>query len=441
MNLPSINKQCFVASETLNLVNASIRDLKRVLDASVITSVQLVTIYLQRIAKYDCNGPSLNQIPVPNPKIFEEAQASDNYRASVEGLTVAAGSPPFADLNFSCDATIVSSLRKAGAIVLGKTNMPAMAGGGGQRGLYGRSKSPYNPKYSTTAYASRSSNSAGTPTTASFTAFGFAGETVSSGRSPASNNALVRYSPSRGVIPFQGQWPLYLTCDVIVPHAQTVKELLDILNVIMTDNPNPIGDFWRGQSVCPIPLSSQVWPVDCQSLEDPHSLKGKQITIPMRYIRKQFPTAVNALNAFTSSVHDLWLKAQTTLESLGATVIPWPEHRHSLNAHSMDEHRTMPDDHYWMGRFPPPNGDTSYPNLTVADADMIHPHIAPMDDPTMHTEVENHVRYMDMIEAGRYQGPREMWKRDLEDWMDSNSFNLVVFPTNGDVARADSEEL
>lgn len=81
--------------------------------------------------------------------------------------------------------------------------MPAMADGGGQRGVYGRAESPYNIECSTTAFASGSSNGTRTSILASFASFGFAGETVSSGRSPASNNALVGYSPSRGVIPIR----------------------------------------------------------------------------------------------------------------------------------------------------------------------------------------------------------------------------------------------
>jgi Asp-tRNA(Asn)/Glu-tRNA(Gln) amidotransferase A subunit family amidase len=59
-----------MASETLSLVDVSVRDLKRALDAAAITSVQSVAVYVQRIAKYNCNGPSLNSIPVLNPEAF-----------------------------------------------------------------------------------------------------------------------------------------------------------------------------------------------------------------------------------------------------------------------------------------------------------------------------------------------------------------------------------
>ncbi|KAH7247279.1 amidase signature domain-containing protein [Fusarium redolens] len=244
------------AASSLSLVDATITDLKNALGSGSLASVELVTLYLHRIAQFDMQGPSLNSICILNPNAIYEAQASDNYRATpgntprslegipftvkdsfkVRGMTVAAGSPTFADLVAPDDAAIIEKLREAGAVILGRTNMPPMADGGPQRGLYGRAESPYSDIYGTTAYASGSSNGSGTSTTASMAAFGFAGETVSSGRSPASNNALVGYSPSRGIIPNRGQWPLYPTCDVIVPHTRTVSDLFHVLNVIVFDD-------------------------------------------------------------------------------------------------------------------------------------------------------------------------------------------------------------
>ncbi|WP_414780944.1 amidase family protein, partial [Escherichia coli] len=64
--------------------------------------------------------------------------AKDSYM--VRGLTVAAGSTPFADLVAQNDAFTIARLREAGAICLGLTNMPPMANGGMQRGLYGRAE-------------------------------------------------------------------------------------------------------------------------------------------------------------------------------------------------------------------------------------------------------------------------------------------------------------
>lgn len=200
-----------------SLVEASIADIQDALSSGTITSVELVFQYLRRISKYDCRGPALNSIPILNANVFDEAAASDDRRASgqpvgllegipytvkdsfkVKGMTVASGSPAFKELVANDDAVTVSKIRSEGGVLLGRTNMPPMAFGGMQRGIYGRAESPYNSEYLAAAFSSGSSNGSAVSTAASFAAFGMGEETVSSGRSPASNNAVVAYTPSRG---------------------------------------------------------------------------------------------------------------------------------------------------------------------------------------------------------------------------------------------------
>ncbi|KAH7143540.1 amidase signature domain-containing protein [Dactylonectria macrodidyma] len=473
---------------SLSLVEASISDLRQALDTRALTSVQLVALYLHRIGKYDHRGPSLNSIVVLNPNVFEEAQTSDDYRVSgrpprslegipftvkdsfkVKGLTVAAGSAAFANLVASSDAAIVESLRNAGAILLGKTNMPPMADGGPQRGLYGRAESPYNPMYGTTAYASGSSNGSGTSTTASFAAFGFAGETVTSGRSPASNNALVGYSPSRGVIPGRGQWPLYSMCDVIVPHTRSMRDLFDVLNVIVADDLKSVPglDFWRNQKFVSVPACSEVRSADYHGLEDEKALQGKRIAVPRCYLgaRGALPATV-----CSDSILELWNQARADLESLGATVVEtdFPLMEQYTKKDFPGQSSNVPGvSNEWVSLercemialswddFLRENGDETYPDLLAADPDRIHPLVAPMDDPSLHTEAQNQVRYSDMFDAVRARKSdiygllgceqavhalEDMRKRLYEDWMDSNGFDLIVFPTNGDVPYADADE-
>src|SRR5213078_3481483 len=159
-----------------------------------------------------------------------------------------AGSPAFADLVAQRDAFTIERLRAAGAICLGLTNMPPMANGGMQRGVYGRAESPYNADYLTSAFGSGSSNGSGTATAASFAVFGLGEETWSSGRAPASCNGLVAYTPSRGVISMRGNWPLVPTMDVVVPHARSMDDMFAVLDVIVADDTTARGDFWRMQN-------------------------------------------------------------------------------------------------------------------------------------------------------------------------------------------------
>ena len=101
------------------------------------------------------------------------------------------------------------------------------------------------------------------------------------------------------------------------------------------------------------------------------------------------------------------------------------------------------------------NGDSKYPNLLAADPQNLHPRIAPMDDPSSYTEKQNQVRYSDMFDSVRDRNNtifdlpgveaavhalENMRKAELEDWMDSNGFDMLAFPTNGDVPYANADE-
>lgn len=87
-------------------------------------------------------------------------------------MTVASGSPAFKDLVANEDAFTVATIRAASGILIGKTNMPATAAGGMQRGIYGRAGSPYNLRYLAAAFASGSSNGSAVATAAPFASFG-----------------------------------------------------------------------------------------------------------------------------------------------------------------------------------------------------------------------------------------------------------------------------
>ena len=262
-----------------DVVEADIAQLRSALEQGRVTSEELVDAYLARIDAYDKNGPRLNALVVMNPNARDEARASDERRSRgetlgpldgipytakdsylVRGLTAAAGSPAFAHLVAQRDAFTIERLRAAGGVLIGLTNMPPMANGGMQRGVYGRAESPYNGDFLTTAFGSGSSNGSGTATAASFAAFGLGEETWSSGRAPASNNALCAYTPSRGVISVRGNWPLVPTMDVVVPHTRTMADLLEVLDVIVADDPETRGDFWRAQPWVEIPRHRRCGP-------------------------------------------------------------------------------------------------------------------------------------------------------------------------------------
>jgi amidase len=481
----------------MNVVEASIADLRKGLEDGTVTSVGLVACYLNRIAHSDRHGIVLNSVPILNPDMFEEARASDLRRArgetlgpldgipytaknsyKVRGLTVASGSPAFADLVASDDAFTIARLRAAGAVLIGLTNMPPMANGGMQRGVYGRAESPYNADYLTAAFASGSSNGSGTATAASFAAFGLGEETWSSGRAPASNNGLCAYTPSRGVISVRGNWPLVPTMDVVVPHTRTMADMLEVLDVIVADDPETSGDLWRSQKWIDLPLPSAVRPTSYASLAGAASLAGKRLGVPAMYINADpaaggpgstgigGPTGQRILTR--PSVLALWDSAKKAMEEAGAevVVVDFP----AVSSYEGDRegaptiatrglvspdflHRELLDlSVFAWDDFLRRNGDPKLSRLADVDPALIFPQPAgTLPDrytgfPDFLPDYPSHAAAHPVTDfnlipelAEGLRGLERTRQIDLEDWMDAHGLDAVVFPAVADVGPADAD--
>jgi amidase len=483
----------------IEVTEVSIAQLRAALESGQTTAVELVKAYLARIDAYD--GPqtptALNAVVVRNPEALQEAEAADARRARgetlgpldgipytakdsylVKGLTAASGSPAFVDLVAYRDAFTIERLRAAGAICLGKTNMPPMANGGMQRGVYGRAESPYNAGYLTAPFASGSSNGAGTATAASFAAFGLAEETWSSGRGPASNNGLCAYTPSRGVISVRGNWPLTPTMDVVVPFARTMADLLEVLDVVVAEDTDTRGDLWRLQPWVPIPTVASVRPASYAELAvNADALAGKRLGIPRMYINADPEAGTSeepGIGGPTGqrintrpSVIDLWQEARKALEAAGAEVIdvdfplvsncegdrpgaPTVFNRGIVSREFL--HHELWDLSAWaFDDFLQANGDPKLNRLVDVDGPKIFPHdpgTLPNREGDLAAGMDEYVR---MAERGitpwneiptladGLRGLEKTRKIDLEDWMDRLGLDAVLFPTVADVGPADAD--
>ncbi|WLH27031.1 amidase [Pseudomonas sp. FP215] len=483
----------------MQVTEVSIAQLRAALEAGQTTAVELVQAYLARIDAYD--GPqtatALNAVVVRNPEALKEAQASDARRAKgqtlgpldgipytakdsylVKGLTAASGSPAFAKLVAQRDAFTIERLRAGGAICLGKTNMPPMANGGMQRGVYGRAESPYNADYLTAPFASGSSNGAGTATAASFAAFGLAEETWSSGRGPASNNGLCAYTPSRGVISVRGNWPLTPTMDVVVPYARTMADLLEVLDVVVAEDPDTRGDLWRLQPWVPIPSVTSVRPASYAALAvSSESLAGKRFGVPRMYINADPEAGTSEKPGIggptgqkihtRATVIELWQAARQALETAGAEVI---EVDFPLVSNCEGDRPGAPTvftrglvskeflhDELWelsawaFDDFLRANGDPNLNRLADVDGPKIFPHdpgTLPNREDDLAAGMDEYVRMAqrgitpwDQISTVPYglRGLEQTRRLDLEDWMNSLGLDAVLFPTVADVGPADAD--
>ncbi|PTT21077.1 amidase [Microbacterium sp. HMWF026] len=473
--------------EVLSVVDADVDRLHAALEAGEVTSVELVARYLNRIAAYDRSGIRLNAVPVLDPRAFAQARASDIRRAQgrslgvldgipftakdsyrVAGLPVASGSPAFRDLVAGDDAFAIERLRAAGAVFLGLTNMPPMAAGGMQRGVYGRAESPYNGDYLSSAFGSGSSNGSGTATAASFCAFGLGEETWSSGRAPASHNALVAYTPSRGVISVRGNWPLVPTMDVVVPHTRSIADMKHVLDAVVADDRQTEGDLWRTQPFIALPRPSEVRPASFADL-DPLPLAGLRLAVPRIYVNGDPDNASPIVTR--DSVMRLWEGLRADLEAAGAEVVEtdFPVVDRYEKLHDGDEDfldrgfvsREFLDDEVgdlavWaMDTFLRTNGDPHLPRLADAEAPLIFPH-----PPGALADRYGIWHYDISYDIGAYVDRARTWdpdwrdvasleeglrglehtrRVDFEQWMDAEGFDAVVFPTQSDVGPADAD--
>ncbi len=487
------------------VVEKTIAELRAALEAGEVTSVGLLEAYEARIDAYDAPGTetSLNAVVVRNPEARADAEASDRRRAEgrtrgpldgipytakdsfmAKGLTVAAGSPAFADLVAQRDAFSIERLREAGAVLVGLTNMPPMANGGMQRGVYGRAESPYNAAYLTSAFGSGSSNGSGTATAASFAAFGLGEETWSSGRAPASHNALCAYTPSRGVISVRGNWPLVPTMDVVVPHTRTMADLLEILDVMVADDPETRGDFWRAQPWIEIPHASATRPASYPALAPTGvdgaraTLAGRRFGVPRMYIGTDAAAGTNPDGGIGGptgqrietrpSVLDLWEQARRDLEAAGAEVVevdfpavtnyegdrpgaPTIKTRGLVTEAFLQ--REIVDLSAWAWQdFLDANGDPALHSLADVDGAAIFPHPAGalpdrytgFDDDIAEypAQVREHpyASFTDIPEIeGGVRGLEETRRLDLEEWMLRLGLDAVLFPAVADVGPADMD--
>src|SRR6202049_1394804 len=151
--------QDFVIEET------TVAGIQQALQTNVRTGRQIVQAYLDRIAAYDHKGPTLNSILTLNPKALAEADRLDAERATgapvgplhcvslvlkdnynTADLPTTGGSASLAGMRPPADAFVVVRLRKAGAIILGKSNMHEFAlSGTTVSSLGGQTLDAYDP--------------------------------------------------------------------------------------------------------------------------------------------------------------------------------------------------------------------------------------------------------------------------------------------------------
>lgn len=238
------------------LLESTIGELQTAMQEGHLTSEALVYLYLERIAALNKKGPALNAVLEINPDAIDIARGLDlerlegGPRGPLHGIPVllkdnidtgdhlhtSAGSLALADSYAAEDAFVAAQLRKAGAVILGKTNMTEwanfmtynMPSGYSSRG--GQVLNPYGPgKFD----VGGSSSGSGSAIAANFATVSVGTETSGSILSPASSNSIVGIKPTVGLISRTGIIPIAHSQDTAGPMARTVTDAAILLGAMV----------------------------------------------------------------------------------------------------------------------------------------------------------------------------------------------------------------
>ena len=246
-------------SNEFETVEATIDEIHDAIEAGQLTSRELVEDYLDRIDRYDRNGPELNSIVTENDAAVDRAIELDERReetglvgplhgipvlvkdqAETAGIRTTFGSEACADHVPETDATIVSKLKDAGAIVLAKTSLPDFAAAYfGYSSMTGQTKNPYDLDRD----PGGSSAGTGSSVAANLGTVGVGEDTGGSIRVPAANCNLFGIRVTTGLVSRTGLSPIVPRQDTAGPMARTVTDMAYLLDALVGYDPE---DDWSG---------------------------------------------------------------------------------------------------------------------------------------------------------------------------------------------------
>ncbi len=303
------------------LDETTISELQDKMSSGKYTSEQITKLYLDRIEAIDKKGPLLNSVIELNPdaliiaKAMDEERKAGKIRGLLHGIPVlikdnintadkmqtTAGSLAMEGHIAANDSFVVKQLRRAGAVILGKTNLSEWANfrsnhsssGWSSRG--GQTKNPYILDHNPCG----SSSGSGVAVAANLCAVAVGTETDGSVTCPASVNGIVGLKPTVGLVSRSGIIPISATQDTAGPMGRTVKDVAILLGAITgADTADAITKESEGKSL-----------TDYTKFLDANGLKGKRIGIDKK------PQGDNQY------MHALIKKAIDTLKQQGAEIV------------------------------------------------------------------------------------------------------------------------
>jgi amidase len=273
----------------------TIDDLQKAFQSGQHSSHSLTEKYLARIAEIDKAGPMVNAVIELNPDALQIADVLDQERKSkgprglLHGIPVlikdnidtgdrmntTAGSLALLGSRPPADAFVAAQLRKAGAVILGKTNLSEWANirsSHSTSGWSGRGGLTRNP-YALDRNPCGSSSGTGAAVSANLCVAGVGTETDGSVVCPASANGLAGLKPTVGLVSRSGIVPISHSQDTAGPMARTVRDVAILLGAMAGADPqdSATADSW-----------GKLFP-DYTKFLDPAGLKGARLGVVRKY--------------------------------------------------------------------------------------------------------------------------------------------------------------
>jgi Asp-tRNA(Asn)/Glu-tRNA(Gln) amidotransferase A subunit family amidase len=303
---------------SFDLSKATVRSINHAFDSGTLTSEQLVGMYLERIEKYDNQGPSINALINVNPDALEVARALDEERkisgprSPLHGIPIilkdnfntndmptTGASIAFKDLRPAKEAFVVTRMREAGAIILAKSTLTELVRASLTPSIGGMAKNPYD----LTRNPGQSSAGTGAALAANYAPIGTGTDNGQSVRSPASASSIYGMKTTIGLVSNAGVLPSSLSHNSSGPMARSVADLAYLLNIMAGFDPDDhITRFAIGY------VES-----DYEKYLDPNGLKGARIGMVIQLLGD---------GEDHQEVNRVFAEAMDKMSELGATVFP-----------------------------------------------------------------------------------------------------------------------
>ena len=338
------------------LKEVSILDLQKSMEIGEYTSRQITDLYLKRIIDIDRGMPGLNSVIELNPDALDIAEQLDKEREKAlirgplhgipvlikdnietkDNMMTTAGSLALEGNYPDKDAFVIDSLRKAGAIILGKTNLSEWANFRSLRstsGWSGRGGQTCNP-YALDRNPCGSSSGSGAAVSANLCAAALGTETNGSVVCPSHANGIVGIKPTLGLVSRTGIIPLAHSQDTAGPMARCVADAALLLSYMT--------GYDKADPVTNNPYKAFR---DYTTFLNTTNMRGKRIGVARQFFE------------FHDRVDALMEEAINVIKDLGATVID-PVNIDTLNTYGDDAFEVLlyefkADINHYLSKLPP----------------------------------------------------------------------------------------